>query len=161
MQSKNRFIMFLSSLAGFLAANTAPAQPVIAAKGVVNSASYHAPGLPGSGIAQGSIFVILGNGLGPATLTPAPGVFPLPITLAGTSVTISSGGIEPPAILLYTSEHQIGAIVPSTVHTGTAKVTVTFNGQTSAQSSIQVVTNSFGIYTFNQGGFGQAIASDI
>jgi len=153
--------MFLSSLAGFLAANTAPAQPVIAANGVVNSASYHAPGLPGSGIAQGSIFVILGNGLGPATLTPAPGVFPLPITLAGTSVTISSGGIETPAILLYTSEHQIGAIVPSTVHTGTAKVTVTFNGQTSAQSSIQVVTNSFGIYTFNQGGFGQAIASDI
>src|ERR1700722_17745412 len=41
-------------------------------------------------IAQGSMFVIFGNSLGPATLVPAT-VLPLPNTLATTSVTVKSG----------------------------------------------------------------------
>jgi hypothetical protein len=36
--------------------------------GVVNSASAVPPDLPNSGIAQGSIFVVYGSGLGPAAL---------------------------------------------------------------------------------------------
>jgi hypothetical protein len=65
-------------LCGFaFAIVSAGAQPVINPNGIVNSASYLAPGLPGSGIAQGSIFTISGKGLGPATATAAPGVFPL------------------------------------------------------------------------------------
>jgi hypothetical protein len=44
------------------------AQPVIRAQaGVVNAASYSSPGLPNSGIAQGSVFVVIGTNLGPAS----------------------------------------------------------------------------------------------
>jgi hypothetical protein len=60
----------------FLTANCAIAQPVITSTEVVNSASYLSQGLPGSGIAQGSIFTIFGSGLGPNTLLQAG---PLPL----------------------------------------------------------------------------------
>lgn len=148
-------------LCGFAAAIvSAGAQPVVNPNGIVNSASYLAPGLPGSGIAQGSIFTISGTGLGPATGTAAPGVFPLPTTLAGTVVTIMEGGASSKAVILYTSALQVSAILPSTIPVGTAEVAVTFNGATSTPASIQVVTSSFGVFTFNQRGFGQAVASD-
>jgi uncharacterized protein (TIGR03437 family) len=143
-----------------LAIGSAGAQPVINPNGIVNSASYLAPGLPGSGIAQGSIFTISGTGLGPATGTAAPGVFPLPTTLAGTVVTITAGGAQSKAVILYTSALQVSAILPSTVPVGSAKVTVTFDDATSSPAAIQVVTSSFGIFTFNQSGFGQAVVSD-
>jgi uncharacterized protein (TIGR03437 family) len=139
---------------------SAGAQPVINPNGIVNSASYLAPGLPGSGIAQGSIFTISGKGLGPANAAAAPGVFPLPTALEGTSVAITDSGAASNAVILYTSDRQVAAILPSTVPAGNAKVTVTFNGEPSAPVAIQVVTSGFGIFTFNQGGFGQAVASD-
>jgi uncharacterized protein (TIGR03437 family) len=139
---------------------SAGAQPTINPNGIVNSASYLAPGLPGSGIAQGSIVTISGTGLGPATATAAPGVFPLPTTLAGTTVVITARGAASNAVILYTSDRQVAAILPSTIPVGTAKVTVTFNSETSASATIQVVTSAFGVFTFNQRGFGQAVASD-
>lgn len=139
---------------------SAGAQPVINANGIVNSASYLAPGLPGSGIAQGSIFTISGTGLGPAPGIAAPGVFPLPTTLAGTVVSITAGGAQSKAVILYTSDLQVSAILPSTVPVGSAEVTVTFDGAASAPINIHVVTSSFGVFTFSQRGFGQAVASD-
>ena len=149
------------ALFGFvLALVPAGAQPVINPNAIVNSASYLAPGLPGSGIAPGSIFTISGTGLGPDTGTAAPGVFPLPTTLAGTSVNITAGGTKNDAVILYTSALQISAILPSTTPVGAAKVTVTSNDQTSAPVTIQVVAGAFGIFTFNQRGFGQAVISD-
>ena len=60
----------------FLTAASAAAQPVIMSTEVVNSASYLQQGLPGSGIAQGSIFTIFGRGLGPSALVQAG---PLPL----------------------------------------------------------------------------------
>jgi len=148
-------------LCGFvLAFIPAGAQPVINANAIVNSASYLAPGLPGSGIAQGSIFTISGTGLGPDTGTAAPGVFPLPTTLSGTSVNITANGENGNAVILYTSALQISAILPSTTPVGAAKVSVTFNDQTSAPITIQVVAGAFGIFTFNQRGIGQAVVSD-
>jgi uncharacterized protein (TIGR03437 family) len=143
------------ALCGFLLALIpAGAQPIINANAIVNSASYLAPGLPGSGIAQGSIFTISGTGLGPDTGTAAPGVFPLPTTLAGTSVNITANGAKSNAVILYTSSLQISAILPSTTPVGAAEVTVTFNDQTSndqtsAPITIQVVAGAFGIFTFN------------
>ena len=138
----------------------ARAQPAINPNGIVNSASYLAAGLPGSGIAQGSLFIISGRGLGPATATAAPGVFPLPTALAGTSVIITAGATQTKAVILYTSDQQVAAILPSTIPVGNANVTVTFESQTSASATIQVAASAFGIYTFNQAGFGQAVASD-
>jgi hypothetical protein len=52
---------------------------------LVNSANYLDSSLPNGGIAQGSIFIGFGSGLGPASLaTPTP--WPFPTELAGTSI---------------------------------------------------------------------------
>src|SRR5438552_1171628 len=88
------------------------AQPTINNNGVVNVASYAIPGLPNSSIAQGSIFVIFGSNMGPATLQQAT-AFPIPTTLGGTSVTITSGSQTFQAPIIYTLAGQVAAILPS------------------------------------------------
>lgn len=128
-------------------------QPAVSS--VLNAASYTLPGLPGSAIAQGSIFVVFGTNLGPATLVQA-SVFPLPTDLAGTSVRVTVSGTAVTAIMLYTSATQVAAILPSSTTVGTGTLTVTYNGQTSAGAAIQVVRSSFGIFTRNQAGSGPA-----
>ena len=134
------------------------AQPVIGGQ-AVNSASYRTPGMAGSGVAQGSIFIIFGTGLGPSSLVQA-STFPLPTTLGGTSVSITVGGTQVPAIMLYTYNYAVAAILPSTTPLGSGTFTVTYNGQISAPAAIQVVSSAFGIYTINEQGSGQAIATD-
>ncbi|MGA2165847.1 MAG: hypothetical protein ABSH36_15460 [Solirubrobacteraceae bacterium] len=76
------------------------------------------------------------------------------------SVIITAGATQTKAVILYTSDQQVAAILPSTIPVGNANVTVTFESQTSASATIQVAASAFGIYTFNQAGFGQAVASD-
>jgi uncharacterized protein (TIGR03437 family) len=78
---------------------------------VANSASYWRAGLNQVGIAQGSLFVVLGSNLGPSTL--AQGQFPLPDQLGGSSVQIQVGSAVVPALLVYTVSHQICAVLPS------------------------------------------------
>jgi len=139
----------------------AVAQPVIRSQNpAVNSASYRTPGMPGSGVAQGSIFVIFGTGLGPNSVMQS-NSFPLPITLSGTSVSVTVGSTTVSAIMIYTYATQVAAILPSATPVGSGTVTVTYNRQTSAAAPIQVVSSAFGIYTFNQAGDGQAIATDV
>ena len=135
------------------------AQPVISVP-ALSSASYRAPGMRGSGIAQGSIFSIFGTGLGPHSGVGA-NAFPLPTVLGGTSAAVTVGGTQVPAIILYTSSNQVNAILPSTTPVGSGTFTVTYSGQTSAPASIQVVSSAFGIYTFSSRGNGQAIATDV
>lgn len=147
------------------------AQPVIrTGNGVLNSASYLTPGLPASGIAQGSLFVVFGTGLGPSSLVQA-NKFPLPENLAGTSINVTVGGVTQPAIIVYTYATQVAAILPSTIPVGAGSITLTYAGensqtlsyakqQTSQPAPIQVVASAFGIYTFNSRGSGQAIATD-
>ncbi len=72
---------------------------------------------------------------------------------------VSSGGVQIPAILLYAQNYQINAILPSTTPAGSATLTVTYDGQTSAPASFEVAQSAFGIYTFNSSGSGQAIAT--
>lgn len=134
------------------------ALPVISIP-ALSAASYRAPGMPGSGIAQGSIFLIFGTGLGPANGAVA-NTFPLPTTLGGTSVSVTVGGTQVSAIILYAQNYQINAILPSTTPAGSGTLTVTYNDQTSAPGAIQVVSSTFGIFTFNEAGSGQAIATD-
>src|ERR1035438_9119705 len=69
--------------------------------------------------------------MGPAAGTAAPGVFPLPTMLAGTVVTITAGGAQSKAVILYTSALQVAAILPSTIPVGKATVAVTFGSATS------------------------------
>lgn len=126
---------------------------------VVNSASFRTPGLSGSGIAQGSIFSIFGDGLGPAPYVQADQL-PLPVKLGGTSVTVTVGSTSVSAIVVLAYRYQVNAILPSNTPVGSGSLRVTYNGQTSAPSPIQVVHSAFGIYTFYSSG-GQAMVTDL
>ena len=132
------------------------AQPVIADQGVTNAASYSILQINGGGIAPGTIVLIFGSGLGPATLRSAPAQ-PLPTELAGTRVSV--GGAA--AYIVYTSATQVAAIAPSGVSPGTQPVTVTFEGRTSAPMSVPIVGTDLGIFTRNSAGYGQAAAQTV
>src|SRR5205085_7296131 len=107
-----RIFLLASAMAGITAAQTAP---IITS--VQNAASNIPQGLPNAAIAQGSMFVIKGQNLGPTTPTIASG-FPLQTTLAGTSVQVTVGDRPVPAIMYSTSSGQVAAILPSTTFAG-------------------------------------------
>ena len=132
--------------------------PVINA--IVNAASSLNAALPGGSIARGSIFSLYGVGVGPATLAQAT-TFPIPPSLGGASVTITSGSTPISAFLLAATANQINAIMPSNTPLGSASVTVAYNGQTSAAFTINVVNSSFGMFTANQSGSGPAIVQNF
>jgi len=152
-----KYITFIA-LAAMLAA-TASAQPSIFANGIVNSASYAKPGLPNAGIAEGSIFTIFGNNIGPSSPVQV-SAFPIGTNLGGTTVNVSAGGTNYPAPVIFTSQSQVSAIMPSNVPAGSANVTVGFNGSTSASQPITVVPSSFGVYSTNQQGTGSAVVQN-
>jgi len=149
-------LLCIASLASAALAISAAAQPSINANGIVNVASYAIPGLPNSSIAQGSIFVIFGKNIGPATLAQASS-FPIPTVLGGTSVKITAGSQNFDAPMIYTTASQVAAIMPSTTPVGTVSATVTFNGATSAPQTFQVVPSSFGTFSINQQGNGGGV----
>jgi uncharacterized protein (TIGR03437 family) len=60
--------------------------------------------------------------------------------------------------MLYSSALQVAAILPSNTPIGAASATVSYNGQTSAAASINVVQSGFGLFTQNSQGNGPAIA---
>jgi len=150
---------FLPKLAGIcLIATPGWAAPQIAA--VLNAASYARPGMPNSGIAQGSMFVIFGAGMGPASLVQAGG-FPLPTALSGTSVRVTVGATAVDAFLVYTYASQVAAVLPSVTPTGIGLLSVTYNGHTSEAGAFRVVRSSPGILTQNQAGTGPALAQNF
>lgn len=153
---------FVTSAAALVFAASALAQTPSIRSGndaVVNNASYLPAGLPNGSIAQGSIFAIFGDNLGPASIEQQP-AYPLQKTLAGTSVKVTVGGTTVDAIPIYTTKTQVGAVLPSNTPTGSGQVTVTYNNQTSASHAITVVPSSFGIFTLNQQGSGPAVITD-
>jgi uncharacterized protein (TIGR03437 family) len=130
---------------------------------VANAASLvpFAPPIAGFGdasvaVSPGEIIVLFGTGLGPANLavaTPKNGVFGT--QLAGTTVVIN--GV--PAPLIYTSSTVVAAIVPYEVNGLTsAPVSVTYQGQSSLVSTLNVAATAPGIFTANASGSGQAAA---
>src|SRR5262249_36857611 len=148
-------ILFLSAL--LLVATASFAQTTVVS--AVNAASYTLSGLPNAPLAQGSIFILFGTNMGPATLQGAPSL-PLQTTLAGTSIKMTSGSTTVQAFMIYPSAGQVAAVLPSNTPVGTDSLTLTFNNQTSAAFNIQVVQNNFGIFTLNQGGTGAAVILD-
>lgn len=109
----------------------------------VNSANYDSTAL-----AQGSIFVLFGSSMGPDQLVYA-SVFPLPNTLAGTSVTVTSGSMTLNCPMVYSSSGQVAAILPSETPVGpaTIKLANTAFSYDTSFPSIDVVASSPGIYT--------------
>jgi uncharacterized protein (TIGR03437 family) len=140
-----------------LAAGAAQAQPVISE--VANAAAYLLPPLPGSSIAQGSFFMILGTGA-PGSVVSSWGSLPLPTTLNGTSVSVTVGGVTTAAFMYYvgpswaSSGTQIDAVLPSSTPTGVGTVTVTYNGAPSQPFPITVVASSPGAFSLNGSGNG-------
>jgi uncharacterized protein (TIGR03437 family) len=153
----SRFIIHAVLLA--TACSTLFAQPVVNDGGILNAASYTSSKLPGGAIAQGSIFVVFGARMGPSAIALAG--FPLPSTLAGTNVKVTSGGQTLDCPLVYTLAGQLAAILPSNTPVGTATLTVSFNGQTSAPRSFRVVASSFGTFSLNQGGSGPGVITNF
>ncbi len=139
-----------------LSAAVAFAQPVVG--GILNAASYALPGLPNSGIAQGSLFTVFGTGFGSATPAPA---FPLPISTANTSVQVTVGGTAVDAYMIYSLGTQLTAILPSNTPIGTGTLTVTTSGQRSATAPITVVRSAFGAFSVNQAGSGPGIVQNF
>ncbi len=137
-------------------------QPVIRTNfpPVLNAASYRLPGLSGAGIAQGSIFALFGSGLGPANGV-KPQQFPLLTTLGGSTVAITVNGTTTDAYLVYVSDGQINAIMPSNTPVGSGTIAVTYNNKTSATAPIEVVASAFGIFTALSTGSGQADATAL
>ena len=135
------------------------AAPSIAALGVKNSASYSNPNFQNGAIAQGSLFVVFGSGLGPAQIQYATN-FPLPATLSGTSASVTVNGTTLPCVMIYTSDAQIAALLPSATPLGTGTLSVTYNGSPSPTAPIKVTANSPGLFTRNQQGSGPAVVQD-
>ncbi len=135
------------------------AQPVVAPGGIVNAASYIPAGLPNYGIAQGSLFIVMGEGLGPPSIQVAQSV-PWPTELAGTRVQVSVGPATVNAYLYYSSDRQVAAVLPSNTPVGEGTLTVTYNGAASDPAPIRVVKSAFGIFSINQGGFGPGIVQN-
>jgi uncharacterized protein (TIGR03437 family) len=133
-------------------------QPAPVVSGVANAASNLAPGLPASGIAQGSIFSVYGTNLGPSSCN-IQITFPLSNNVCEVTLTVTVNGTSVFPIPLYIGPYQINAILPSLTPVGTGTITVTYSGA-SAPVPIQVVSAAFGVFTSNSNGSGQASVTD-
>ena len=139
-------------------AASADALPQI--RSILNAASYAQPGLPNSGIARGSVFVVFGSDLGPPDLVQAAG-FPLQASLGGTSMRVTVGSTTVDALLLYAWKNQVAAVLPSATPEGIGLLEVTYNGHAGQAGAFRVVRSSPGVLTQNQAGTGQALAMNF
>jgi uncharacterized protein (TIGR03437 family) len=142
-------LLLRTSILGAAIATAAFAQPTISS--LANNYSWVLAGLPNYGIAQGSIFAIMGSGLadsGTGLTTPPP------VTLNNVSVSVTVNGTTVKPLLYYVLPTQIGAILPSSTPVGTGTITVTNGSRTSAAAPIKVVESLMGLLTLNGGGTG-------
>jgi uncharacterized protein (TIGR03437 family) len=123
---------------------------------VQNAASNIPSVLPNGGIAQGSLFVVKGSNLGPATFIQQTS-FPFTTTIGGTSIQVTVGGTTVDVIMFYSLAAQVAGILPSKTPTGAGTLKLTYNGQ-SATAPITVVNRNVGIYTVSTSGSGDAVA---
>ncbi len=126
------------------------AQPVIYNRMTVNAASYMPQGLPGGGIALGSLFSVFGSGLGQSTPAQATS-YPLLNTLGGVSMTLTQGTTTVNAIPVYVNGSQINAIMPSNAPLGIATLRVQVNNLQSNPVPLRIVNDAFGIVTIYYG----------
>jgi uncharacterized protein (TIGR03437 family) len=117
---------------------------------VVDAASEHA-----GPVSPGKIVLIYGAGLGPSQLVQnQPKNGQIGIELSGTTVSFNSV----PAPVLYTSATQVAVAVPYGVSGSTARVSVTYQGQTSPDFPVAMTMVAPSVFTLNQAGWGQAAA---
>jgi uncharacterized protein (TIGR03437 family) len=127
---------------------------------IVNNYSALPPGLPSYGIAPASLFVIYGSGLsGSASSLESSAAPGLPLTVGGTSLSVTVNGTTTTPAIYYASPTQIDAVLPSTTPAGSGTITVTYNGTASSQVPILVTPSAFGIDTLYGTGTGGIVAT--
>jgi len=129
--------------------------PVPFSVGAVTNSASNVQG----GVAPGEIVTLFGSAIGPATLTQfAASNGSIGKQIAGTQVFFN--GV--PAPLIYVSSSVIAAIAPyALTNSATADVAVVFQGNTSATTTVPVVSAAPGIFTADSTGSGQAAAVNL
>jgi uncharacterized protein (TIGR03437 family) len=130
----------------------APAPNITNIANAASNIGYNSP------IASGAIFVLYGTGMGPQNISIASAPFQS-TNLSGTSVAVTVGTITVNALLYYTSDTQVAALLPSNTPAGAANFTVTYNDQTSTPHTHGVGSNNLGIFTVDSSGQGAAIVT--
>jgi len=149
-----RNLLFVS--VALQAASLCLAQPVLRSTNPVGNAGSYA-----SGIAQGSIFVVIGSNLGGAALVQNSSL-PIRTSLGNASIRLApvSGGAAVDAFIIYTTQNQLAGLLPSAAPLGDYNLTVTYNGATSNAARVSVVAAGFGIVSADSSGAGQAQAQE-
>jgi len=129
--------------------------PVVNAGGVVNAASYAA-----QPVAPGSIVAIFGSNL--ASQVAVGDTIPLSTTL-DTVTSVTFNGV--PAGVYFVGPLQANVQLPweslaAGSTTGTVNIVLTTNTGASTAQTVNVQSISPGIFTLNQNGVGQAVATD-
>ena len=115
-----------------------PEAPAIFNKGVVNAANFKAQ------ISPGALASVFGTSFASQSLGSS---FPLTAMLGGVSVNVNGKA----APVLYVTLGQVNFQVPWETAVGTASVTVTVNGKTSAAVSVPVLTAAPGLFVSSSG----------
>jgi uncharacterized protein (TIGR03437 family) len=147
---------WLALAAGLSAQNT----PLIYNRSTTNAGSYMPAGLPNGTIAQGSIFTVFGNRLGPSTGVSA-NSFPLGTTLGGTTINVVQGSTTVAAIPVYVANGQINAIMPSNAPLGNASLQVVNGNGKGNLSPVRIVGSQFGIFSALGSGQGPGILQNF
>jgi uncharacterized protein (TIGR03437 family) len=107
------------------------------------------------GIAPDSLAGAFGADL--ATSTPGSTSLPLPVTDAGTSVSIlDAGGKTSAAPLVYVSPGQVNFYVPPSVADGSATVAITSGDGTPSAATVQIAPVAPGVFELNSAGLAAA-----
>ncbi len=149
-------LFLLLGVPGFLSAQL----PSIKPHGIVNAASFFAPGLPAGSIARGSIFTIFGSALGPAQGVQV-AAFPLQNAFNGVTITVTQGATVVNALPLYVRQDQINALMPSNAPLGWVSVRVVRNNAFSNPSPVYVANDSVGIFTATGLGIGSGAINNF
>jgi len=143
-----------------LGTQSGPAAPSISA--VLNNYSSTLPNAPNYGIAPGTLLAVYGSDLAepgaPVVLQDASQALPLTLNGSSASVTVNGTTVQP--AYYYTTPGQIGLVLPSSTPVGTGTITVTYGGQTSQPAPIKIVAHAFGFDSLSNTGTGPAGVRD-
>ncbi len=124
----------------------------------VSAASYVA----NADVARDSIASVFGVSLATATAPAPAGVFPLPTTLAGTTVTVrDSQNVERAALLFFAGPGQVNYQIPPGTADGSATVIVRNSLGETSSGILRVGAVAPGIFTGNANGSGASVGFAI
>src|SRR5262249_35357013 len=141
MRITMRIVLGIAALASLAAA-----QPIVT--WVTTETVYAGGDYPESRVVQGSVFRVYPRDL--LTGEQSALGFPLPTSLAGTSIRVMTAGETFDAILLSTGRSFVRAVLPSRTPPGDALLILTNNGRESSPFKIRVVKRDFGLYDVAQ-----------